>query len=44
MPVDPKPIKVITEEGEVVTGYFPHWAICTDPDAFRKGGKFFEGG
>ncbi len=44
MPVDPAPIRTVIEEGRVITGYYPHWATCTDPETFRKGGEFFERG
>jgi len=42
MPVNTGKIKIMTEEGEIVIGYFPHWATCTNPNNFRKGSKFFE--
>lgn len=42
MPVDPNPVRVVIKNGEVITGYYPHWATCTDPDSFKKGGEFFD--
>lgn len=36
MPVNAKPIKVVTEDGKVISAYTPHWGNCTAPDHFRK--------
>ena len=36
MPVNPKPLRVITERGEVINGYLPHWAECEFADDFRQ--------
>jgi len=39
MPADPKLITIVTEDGEIVKGYTPHWATCNDPDHFRNKSK-----
>jgi hypothetical protein len=39
MPVDPKPIVVVTDLGTMVRGYNPHWASCPAAENFRKGGS-----
>ena len=36
MPVEPDPINIITEEGETIEGFIPHWATCSSPNQFRK--------
>lgn len=36
MPVDPLPVRVITEKGIIVEGFIPHWATCPQADKFRK--------
>lgn len=37
MPVDIKPITVITELGKTIRAYVPHWANCPKAETFRKG-------
>ena len=39
MPVNETPQKYVTEAGEVVTGYTPHWATCPKAQEFRKAKK-----
>ncbi|MBI1926937.1 hypothetical protein HYR99_22170 [Candidatus Poribacteria bacterium] len=36
MPVDAKPITVITELGKTIRAYVPHWASCPGAETFRK--------
>lgn len=36
MPVDVKPITVITELGKTIRAYQPHWASCPGADQFKK--------
>lgn len=36
MPVSPRALSVITEQGEVIKGYLPHWSECEFADDFRK--------
>lgn len=36
MPVDIKPITVITELGKTIRAYTPHWASCHGAEMFRK--------
>ena len=38
MPVDPKPITVVTNEGHTVTGRQSHFASCPNADKHRKKG------
>jgi hypothetical protein len=37
MPVEAKPIQIITDDGEMISGYLPHWGNCKDPKRFKKG-------
>ena len=37
MPVDAKPITVITELGKTIRAYTPHWSQCPGAEHFRKG-------
>ena len=39
MPCDAKGITVVLSDGQIVTGYIPHWASCPSADCFRKKGK-----
>lgn len=39
MPVDAKPITVITELGKTIRAYTPHWSTCPAAETFRKGGN-----
>ena len=39
MPVDLPAITVITESGQVIKAYTPHWATCKSAETFRKGGN-----
>lgn len=39
MPVDLPAITVITENGQVIKAYTPHWPNCSGAETFRKGGK-----
>ena len=43
MPCDPKRVTVVTEQGEVLNGYVPHWATCPEADRFRKAADTFKG-
>lgn len=36
MPCDPELVKVVTEDGDVVTGRVSHFATCPNADDFRK--------
>ena len=36
MPCDNKKTTIVTEKGEVITGYVPHWSTCAFADEFRK--------
>lgn len=36
MPVDAEPIKVIIEEGRMISAYVPHWATCPKAKEFKK--------
>ena len=36
MPVDPKLITVVDQQGNTHKGYIPHWATCPNADDFRK--------
>ena len=36
MPVDTKPITVITSLGKTIKGFIPHWANCPGANQFRK--------
>lgn len=36
MPCDPKRISVVTEEGRIVQGLAPHWAVCPSGHLLRK--------
>ena len=36
MPVEPKIVTIIDDEGNIHKGYIPHWAVCSDADYFRK--------
>lgn len=36
MPCDEKKQTIITESGETVTGYIPHWATCPKYKNFKK--------
>lgn len=36
MPVDPKQKTIITEDGDIVKGYTPHWSTCRQANKFRK--------
>ena len=39
MPVDLPAITVVTEMGQVIKAYTPHWATCKSAEQFRKGGN-----
>lgn len=39
MPCDEKKQTIITENGETVTGYTPHWATCPRYKIFKKESK-----
>lgn len=36
MPCDPKKVVIVTENGETVSGYTPHWATCSQYKKFKK--------
>jgi hypothetical protein len=38
MPVDLPAITVVTDQGQVIKAYTPHWATCKSAETFRKGG------
>ena len=37
MPCDLNKVTIVTESGETVTGYTPHWATCPAAKSFKKG-------
>ena len=37
MPCDLNKMTIVTESGETVTGYIPHWATCPAAKSFKKG-------
>jgi len=37
MPCDPGKVTVVTEKGQVVSGYIPHWATCPKAKEFKGG-------
>lgn len=36
MPCDPKKVTIVTEEGETVQGYIPHWVSCPVANRFKE--------
>lgn len=36
MPCDANKVTIITENGETVTGYIPHWTTCPKYKQFKK--------
>lgn len=36
MPCDANKVTIITENGETVTGYVPHWATCPKYKQFKR--------
>lgn len=36
IPVDAKPLKVVTRDGEVIDGWVSHWATCPTADQHRR--------
>lgn len=36
MPCDTNKITIVTDEGETVAGYTPHWATCPAANKFKK--------
>jgi hypothetical protein len=36
MPVNARPVKVVTEDGDVIIAYTPYWGNCADQNLFRK--------
>ena len=36
MPCDPKQLTFVSDDGQLLTGYIPHWATCTAPARHRK--------
>lgn len=36
MPVEVKQIWILTEDGELVKGYLPHWSNCPGANEHRK--------
>jgi hypothetical protein len=36
MPVEPKPITIVTKSGYTYSGYIPHWAVCPKADEFKN--------
>ena len=36
MPCDAQKITIITEQGQTVSGYIPHWATCSKSKTFKK--------
>lgn len=36
MPCDPNKVIIVTDEGETVAGYTPHWASCPAAKRFKQ--------
>lgn len=36
MPCDPGAVNVVTEDGQLVRGYIPHWATCPKAGQFKR--------
>lgn len=42
MPCDTNKVTIITDNGETVIGYTPHWATCPAAKTFKKNKKEVE--
>ena len=36
MPCNPEKVTIITEKGETISGYIPHWATCPQYKKFKE--------